>query len=94
MLIHVMLATIALGGAPLPVADTVIPVDRGTRLEVENHRGDVIVRSRRGGLRLAGLRRRTLLTGAPEERHSERQPQKLRAQSRPHGARIRQFVLP
>ena len=42
MLIPAMVAALALG-APQAAQDTVVPVERGTRLHVENHRGEVLV---------------------------------------------------
>jgi hypothetical protein len=44
MLTSILVAALALG-TPLQAADTVIAVDRGVRLEVDNFRGEVIVRS-------------------------------------------------
>lgn len=45
MLIPLMLAALGAGVPAAAVQDTLIPVERGTRLHVNNHRGDVTVRS-------------------------------------------------
>lgn len=45
MLIPLMLAVLGAGSPAAAVQDTVVPVDRGTRLHVDNHRGEVAVRT-------------------------------------------------
>lgn len=43
MLTPLIIAALAVGAPATQSADTLIRVDRGTRLQVENHRGDVVV---------------------------------------------------
>ncbi len=45
MLIPLMLTALMAGAPAGAVQDTLIPVERGTRLQVDNHRGEVLVRS-------------------------------------------------
>lgn len=45
MLMPLLLAALAVVTPPEAVQDTLIPVERGTRLQVDNHRGEVLVTS-------------------------------------------------
>lgn len=41
----ILTAALLIGGTPPTAADTTVPVERGVRLDVDNFRGDVVIRS-------------------------------------------------